>query len=324
MKGHKIMNYKHITINERCCIANFLDLGWSIRKIAKYLNRNASTISREIKRNSVNGKYLAHIANENYLNNRMNCGSKGKSSNHKLIEYIEKGLNKTWSPEQIAGRLRLEYNGDKSMTIGFKTIYRWIYINIIAKGDVNKLRRKGKSLKPKETRGKFNIGKSIKNRPKEVRKRETLGHWELDTVVSSRGKSKACLSTFVERKSRYLIAQVMENRKSTTFNFHCFKAFEPISNNLVKTFTVDRGKEFAGYSEIEKILNTDVYFADPYCSWQRGTNENTNGLLREFYPKKFNFSMITQDELDIVVKIINNRPRKCLGYKTPAEVFTAT
>ena len=244
MKGHKIMNYKHITINERCCIANFLELGWSIRKIAKHLNRNASTISREIRRNSFNRRYLAHVANETYLNNRMNCGSKGKSSNHKLIEYIENGLNKTWSPEQIAGRLRLEYKDDKSMKIGFKTIYRWIYQKIIVKGDLNKLRRKGKSLKPKETRGKFNIGKSIKNRPKNVRKRESLGHWELDTVVSSRGKSKACLSTFVERKSRYLIAQVMENRKSTTFNFHCFKAFEPISSNLVKTFTVYIDKEF--------------------------------------------------------------------------------
>ena len=229
----------------------------------------------------------------------MNCGAKGKSSNYKLIEYIENGLNKTWSPEQIAGRLRLESKDDKSMKIGFKTIYRWIYKNIIVKGNINKLRRKGKSLKPKETRGKFNIGKSIKNRPKDIRKRESIGHWELDTVVSSRGKSKACLSTFVERKSRYLIAQVMDNRKSTTFNLHCFKAFEHISNKLIKTFTVDRGKEFA-------------------------TNENTNGLLREFYPKRFDFSTITQNELDVVVNIINNRPRKCLGYKTPAEVFTAT
>ena len=210
------------------------------------------------------------------------------------------------------------------MKIGFKTIYRWMYKNIIVKGDVKKLRRKGKSLKPKETRGKFNIGKSIKNRPKAVRKRVNIGHWELDTVVSSRGKSKACLSTFVERKSRYLIAQVMDNRKSATFNLHCFKAFEPISNELIKTFTVDRGKEFAGYNEIENRLNTDVYFADPYASWQRGTNENINGLLREIYPKRFDFSTITQNELDVVVNIINNRPRKCLGYKTTVEVFAAT
>ena len=155
-------------------------------------------------------------------------------------------------------------------------------------------------------------------------KRENLGYWELDTVVSSRGKSKACLSTFVERKSRYLIAQVMENRKSATFNLHCFKAFEYISNKLIKKFTVDRGKEFAGYNEIEKTLNIDVYFADLYAYWQRGTNENTNGLLREFYPKGFDFSTITQNELDVVVNIINNRPSKCPGYKTPAEVFIVT
>ena len=324
MKGHKFMNYKHITTNERCCIANFLSLGLSLRKIAKHLNRNVSTISREVKRNSTNGKYLAHIACENYAKNRKNCGAKGKSSNPTLIKYIEDGLEKTWSPEQIAGRLRLDYQDDKSMKIGFKTIYRWLYQKIIAKGNVNRLRRKGKSLKPKETRGKFNIGKSIKDRPKEVRKRETIGHWELDTVVSSRGKSKACLSTFVERKSRFLIAQVMENRKSLTLNFHCFTAFKDIPTNLIKTFTVDRGKEFAGYVDIENTLNIDVYFADAYASWQRGTNENTNGLLREFYPKKFDFSSINQKELDNIVTIINNRPRKCLGYKTPAEVFDAT
>ena len=318
------MNYKHITTNERCCIANFLSLGLSLRKIAKHLNRNVSTISREVKRNSTNGKYLAHIACENYAQNRKNCGAKGKSSNPTLIKYIEDGLEKTWSPEQIAGRLRLDYQDDKSMKIGFKTIYRWLYQKIIAKGNVNRLRRKGKSLNPKETRDKFNIGKSIKDRPKEVRKRETIGHWELDTVVSSRGKSKACLSTFVERKSRFLIAQVMENRKSLTLNFHCFTAFKDIPTNLIKTFTVDRGKEFAGYVDIENTLNIDVYFADAYASWQMGTNENTNGLLREFYPKKFDFSSINQKELDNIVTIINNRPRKCLGYKTPAEVFDAT
>ena len=116
----------------------------------------------------------------------------------------------------------------------------------------------------------------------------------------------------------------MENRKSSTFNFHCFTAFKDIPTNLIKTFTVDRGKEFAGYVDIENTLNIDVYFADAYASWQRGTNENTNGLLREFYPKKFDFSSINQKELDNTVTIINNRPRKCLGYKTPAEVFDAT
>ena len=160
------MNYKHININKRCCISNFLDLGWSIRKITKHLNRNASTISREIKRNSINGKYLAHIANEKYINNKINCGAKSKLNNDELVQYIENSLNKTWSPEQITGRLRLDYKDDKSMHIGFKIIFRWIYQKVIVRGNLNNLRRKGKSLKTKETRGKFNIGKNIKDRPK--------------------------------------------------------------------------------------------------------------------------------------------------------------
>lgn len=145
-----------------------------------------------------------------------------------------------------------------NMRIGFNTIYRWIYLKIVAESDIRKLRRKGKSLKTKETRGKFNIGKSINDRPKEIRKRNSIGHWELDTVVSSHGKSKSCLATFVERKSRFLIAQVMENRKSSTFNQHCFNAFSNVPKQLVKTFTVDRGKEFTGYNEMEKELAIDV------------------------------------------------------------------
>lgn len=322
MKGRKFMNYSHITIHERCCIANFIELNWSLRKIAKHLNRSVSTISREIKRNSINCNYSVPVASENYKIRRKRCGCKGKFNSHKLIEYVEGGLSKSWSPEQISGRIQLDYPSDDDMSIGFKSIYRWMYLKLIAKGDVSKLRRKGKSLKPKETRGKFNIGKSIKQRPKEVRKRDCIGHWELDTVVSSRGKSKACLSTFVERKSRYLIAQVMENRKAETFNKHCFIAFNNVSSDLVETFTVDRGKEFAGYSKMEEELKIDVYFADPYSSWQRGTNENTNGLIREFYPKKFDFSTITQDDLNFHVDLINNRPRKCLGYKTSFEVFS--
>lgn len=148
-----------------------------------------------------------------------------------------------------------------------------------------------------------------------------IGHWELDTVVSSRGKSKSCLSTFVERKTRLTKIRLMPNRKSITFNEHCIEALGQFSDINLKTLTVDRGKEFAGYLELEQKLKVDVFFADPYSSWQRGTNENTNGLIREFFPKKFDFSTITQNDVDIVENILNNRPRKCLGYKTPLEVF---
>jgi transposase, IS30 family len=312
------MSYNHITINERCCIVEYLNLGWSISKIAKELNKNKSSISREINRNTINGKYSAHIAQDNYQYRRTKCKPYGKQINSLLIDYIQDKLNNHWSPEQISGRIAIDIPSEK---ISFSTIYNWLYAGVLTKCSVDLLRRKGKSLKPKETRGKFNIGKIIKQRPKEVRKRLTVGHWELDTVVSSRGKSKACLSTFVERKTRLTKIKVMPNRKSSTFNKYCKLALKPLGSNFIKTLTVDRGKEFAGYEDLESTLNVDVYFADPYSSWQRGTNENTNGLIREFFPKKFDFSTITQDDVDIVENYLNNRPRKCLGYKTPLEAF---
>lgn len=141
--------------------------------------------------------------------------------------------------------------------ISFSAIYSWLYKGILKDCSVKLLRRKGKSLKPKETRGKFNIGKTIS-------KREVIGHWELDTIVSSRGKSKACLSTFVERKTRITRIRLMPDRKFITFNEHCIKALSQFTNIALKTLTVDRGKEFAGYLELEQNLNVDVFFADPY------------------------------------------------------------
>ena len=312
------MSYKHITINERCCIVEYLNLGWSLSQIAKELNRNKSSISREIKRNNLNGTYKAHIAQDKYEIRRIKCKPYGKIANASLVDYVQKNLNNHWSPEQISGRMKLEFN---EQVISYSTIYSWLYKGMLKRCSIALLRRKGKSLKVKETRGKFNIGKTISKRPKEVRKRLDIGHWELDTVVSSRGKSKACLSTFVERKTRLTKIRVMPDRKASTFNEHCIIALGIFNNTDVKSLTVDRGKEFAGYLELEDKLNLDVYFADAYSSWQRGTNENTNGLIREFFPKKFDFSTINQKCVDIVEDILNNRPRKCLGYKTPIEVF---
>ena len=255
---------------------------------------------------------------DKYENRRSKCKPYGKMANTLLIDYIQEKLNNHWSPEQISGRIKLELN---KPIISYSTIYSWLYKGILENCSVELLRRKGKSLKPRETRGKFNIGKTISQRPKDVRKRLEIGHWELDTVVSSRGKSKACLSTFVERKTRLTKIRVMANRKASTFNEHCIIALGQFDSHNLKSLTVDRGKEFAGYLELEDKLNLDVYFADAYSSWQRGTNENTNGLIREFFPKKFDFSTINQDDVDIVENILNNRPRKCLGYKTPIESF---
>jgi IS30 family transposase len=314
-------HYNHLTTKEGCCIVHFKKLGWAVKDIANELGRDRSTIYRELKRNTIDNKYSATKAGELYRNRRSNCGAKGKKQTNNLVEYINAKLQLGWSPEQIEGRLTHDYPLDNQMRISFKTIYNWIYDRFLIKGDLTRLRRKGKSRKPKETRGKFNTGKSIKERPKEVRKREIAGHWELDTVVSSRGKSKACLATFVERKTRFLYAVLMPNRKAVTLNNALFSALSNLPKTIIKSLTVDRGKEFAKYEDIEKYLETDVYFADPYSSWQRGTNENTNGLLREYFPKKFNFNTTDQDEVNHVLNLLNHRPRKCLGYKTPYEAF---
>lgn len=316
-------HYKHLTTKERTLIVHFLELGWSITKIATHLGRNKSTISRELNRNRDNEDttYNASIAEERYSNRRKACKPRRKSYNSRLVSYIDEQLQLHWSPEQIAGRIALDYEEDLSMRVSFATIYRWLYEKVISKGDLSKLRRKGKSRNGTETRGKFNIGKTIKKRPKEVRKRKSVGHWELDTVVSGRGKSKACVATIVERKTRFAIAVLMPDRTSKSFNEALYKAMQHVPSSMVKSFTVDRGKEFAGYSDIEEELKTDVYFADPYAPWQRGTNENFNGLLREFFPKGCNFSDYTQADVSLVCQLINDRPKKCLGYRTPTEAM---
>ncbi len=183
------------------------------------------------------------------------------------------------------------------------------------------LRQKGKRQKPKETRGRFNIGTSISKRPKEVRKRTTFGHWELDTVVSGRGQAKGCVATFLERKSRWYLAIKMPYRSASSMEQAIRKLYKFLPETAFQSFTTDRGKEFSCYPVIEEELKIPVYFADPYSSWQRGSNENSNGLLREFFPKKTNFDLIGQEELQKALDLINNRPRKCLGYQTPHEVF---
>lgn len=203
--------------------------------------------------------------------------------------------------------------------LAFKTIYNWIYSGII-KIELTHLRRKGKTRKPRETRGKFNIGSSIDKRPKHVKTREEFGHWELDTVVSSRGKSKGCLATFAERKTRFYIAIKISDRSKTSMLQAIKKLMSYYPKEALKSFTSDRGKEFACWKEVEN-MGIPFYFADAYSAWQRGTNENSNGLLREFYPKKTDLAKISEKELKKVLNLINSRPRKCLNYVTSGEKF---
>ncbi len=311
------MNYKHLTIEERCCLREYYKKGYSYRKIAELLGRNVSTVSRELRRNCTHmydvPTYYPHTAQKKYLLRRSYC-HRGLYKNPVILDNIKEKLLKTWSPEQISN-----YPCELEMP-SFKTIYRWIYEKYI---DVNLkvLRRKGKSRGKLETRGKFNLGKSIRKRDKNIYKRIEFGHWEADTVVSGRGKSKCCFATIAERKTRYYIAIKMPNRNADTMAKTIISALSQFPSEAVKTITCDRGAEFAAWKTIEKELGCSVYFADPYCAWQKGTNENLNGLLREFYPKGRNLSRVSTTTLKKNLVLINARPKKVLNFATPQDLF---
>lgn len=311
------MNYHHLTIEERCCLREYYNKGYSYRKIAELLGRSASTVSREIRRNrsfmNVKPAYYPHTAQKKYLLRRSYC-HRGMFQDPQKLEYIKEKLLLTWSPEQIAK------TPCELVMPSERTIYRWIYEKYI---DVNLkvLRRKGKSHGNKETRGKFNLGKSIRSRDKSVYKRQEFGHWEADTVVSGKGKSKACFATLAERKTRYYIAIKIPNRTADVMTKAIIEALTVLPDGAVKSITCDRGTEFAGWKALEEQLNCHVYFADPYCAWQKGTNENLNGLLREFYPKGRNLSRVSPLTLKKNLALINARPKKVLNFETPADLF---
>lgn len=181
------------------------------------------------------------------------------------------------------------------------------------------LRKKGKQYLHTHWDNKFEDAINIKERCEEANNRSEIGHWEIDSVVSRKSKSR--LGTFVDRKSRFVLITLLANGMAEEFNYGATKKFLHISKNKRKTFTCDNGSEFAEHIELGQILELKTYFTDKHAPWQKPTNENTNGLIREFYPKKFDFSTITQEDADKVAELINNRPRKCLGWRTALEVF---
>ena len=312
------MSYTHLTIEERCCIRKYYVEGLSYRKIAELIGRNVSTVSRELRRNCTHmydiPTYYPHTAQKKYLLRRSYC-HRGMFWKQETIDYIEEKLLATWSPEQIA------CTPAPIPLPSWRTIYRWLYDKYLLNGNLKVLRKKGKSHGKTETRGKFNKGKSIRKRDKSVYKREVAGHWEADTVVSGLGKSKACFATLAERKTRFYIAVKMPNRKADTMAKTIIETLSQFPDKLVKSITCDRGTEFANWKDIENALNCDVYFADPYCAWQKGSNENSNGLLREFYPKGRNLSRVSPKTLKKNLALINARPRKVLNFRSPQSLW---
>lgn len=323
-------HYNHLTLEERECILKYHILNYSITEIAKRLNRSKSTISRELKRHrSQDGSYSACKAHNEYLKNRLKSRRKKILSDSIIFEFVkEKFLVYQWSPEEIQGRLRLE---NAPFTISYSTIYRAIYAGLFDKpnlssgnrGAIRKLRHRGKSRHTKnyeEKRGKIPISHMIDERPSEANNRSRLGDWEADTVIGKTGR--ACLVTLVDRHSRYLIGGKVARKKADEVNEVILKA---LKDQPLKSITPDRGKEFAKHAEITKALDeVQFYFPLPHHPWQRGTNENTNGLLREYFPKRQDITDTSEEYIQSIFDKINRRPRKILGYKTPYEVYHST
>ena len=312
-----ILSYKHFTPEERKSLQQFVKIGLSIREIARRLDRSPSTISRELKRNcNRNGTYNYWRANILYImRRRYGTPRRALKKNSHEWNYIVEKLKLFWSPEEIVERYFLETG--KRM-VCFSTIYRYIYRGEFSKISAKKnLRRKGKRHFPRNSNyNTIHPDRIIPEWPEEIKGRIRIGDWEGDTVYGAVGKG--LIVTLVDRKTRYLVAGKLENRKADLTS----AVIKHLLNNLpVHSLSLDNGSEFSEFKELEKALNVPIYFAEPHKPWQRGTNENTNDILRFFFPKGTNFHAISDEEIAKVVTLINNRPRKCLRWRTPSEVF---
>ena len=305
------MGRNHLTATERESILCLRAQGYGIRKIAGTLNRSPSTISRELRRNLVKGAYSAHEADKLYRLRRKRCRPTFKLEDKELQALLRARLEEGWSPEQIKGR--------ESLEVSVNTIYRAVKSGRLSFEARKHLRRRGKPYKKKtrqDGRGHIKDAVSIELRPKEVEQRLEIGNWEIDTVLGKPGTGG--LVTVVDRKTRLLLAAKIEDKTATTVQAALIRLLEGME---CRSLTTDNGKEFARHKEVSAALGVPVYFAHPHSPWERGTNENTNGLIREYLPKGIDFREVRSDDVLRIVEHLNNRPRKCLGFRTPNEAF---
>ena len=315
-------SYKHLSLAEREEIAVWKAEGLSLREIARRLDRDVSSVSRELKRNAPPlrpGRYLparAHLRStqRNQISRTHQRLKKPEIRRHVLYK-LQQGL----SPEQIAGHLRLEKS---KLSISHEAIYQFIYseardlIPLLAHSHRKRLRRwhshkHRKSHIPERT--------PITQRPVVVQARRQYGHWEADTVIS--GKSKASLLVMVERKSRFVKLAWLPQKSASKTREAINRRLTQFPKGLRRTITYDNGSENVEHLQVNSVLGTRSFFCLPFHSWEKGTVENTNGLIRRFYPKKTDFATITPEQVRRVERILNSRPRKCLRFKTPEQVF---
>jgi IS30 family transposase len=316
-----------LTLSEREEISRAVVAGQSARSIATSLGRAPSTISREIKRNGGQECYRASIADQAAWDRTRRPKTCKLAENRALAHIVADKLRGHWSPEQIAGWLKQTYPSDESYQVSHETIYRSLYIQ--ARGALKKellehlrrtrvMRRSRHHTQKTEDHGRILDAVSISERPATVEDRAVPGHWEGDLLCGS-GSSQ--IATLVERQTRYVMLVKIPSKDTETVINALIKHAHKLPNELYKSLTWDRGKELADHKRFTLATDIKVYFCDPQNPWQRGTNENTNGLLRQYFPKGTDLSVHSQSKLNAVARQLNGRPRKTLNFETPAERF---
>jgi IS30 family transposase len=316
--------YKHLSAQERDILAVLKSKGHSIRQIAKVLKRSPSTVSRELKRNApavYKGYYLAHRAQQRADIRKHQSHRRNRLKNDFIRGYVEKYIRLGWSPELIAGRLSIEHPDQR---ISHEAIYQWIYTDathLISSLVRAHHRRKHRGYSRKHKKLHIHDRVSIRERPPAVLTRKQIGHWETDTI--SCRKSFQGVQVSVERKARYAKLAKLKAKTSRAMSVALVRRLSRYPATIRRSITYDNGPENAEHMRTNKALGTASYFCDPYSSYQKGTVENTIGLVRRFIPKKTNLAHVSQQHLTKIEDWLNNRPKKCLKFKTPAEVFKA-
>jgi IS30 family transposase len=290
-------------------------------EIARRLKRHPATISRELRRNRSPHGYWASAAQAKAEARRSNRPWTCKMERPEVARYVRERLRLRWSPDEIAGRSRDDFPRDPHRRVSRQTIYTWIHSHRAAAYWRRYLRRLGRVRRRGENRGRLPACVSIEGRPAVVDRRTRYGDWEGDTVVGRWHQGGAV--TLVDRKSGYLLLGKVRDRQAETVREAIVELFRPLPSSLRKTLTLDNGKEFAEHEQLAAGTALHVYFAEPYCAWQRGTNENTNGLVRQFFPKGSDMAHAPVKQFEKVQHLLNNRPRRRLGYRTPHEIFSS-
>lgn len=313
-----------LSLAERESVSRGLAQAKSLQKIAAELGRSASTISREVKRHGGSEQYRAECADKRAWKNAQRPKVCVLASRDQLRGVVAGKLKHNWSPEQIARWLKLEYPGDETMHVSHETIYRSLYVQ--ARGALKKellthlryqrLMRQAKGVRSQGSRGKMADAVSISERPAAAEDRAVPGHWEGDLLAGGRN---SYIGTLVERKTRYVMLVKVRSKHTQEVVTALKRVVGKLPIQLRQSLTWDRGKELAQHKDFSMATNMQVYFCDPCSPWQRGSNENTNGLLRQYFPKGTDLSSLTQSQLDKVARELNERPRKTLEFLTPAQ-----